>query len=85
MPRRRCACSIIGLDFAFNLGQQKAWQIYVEPSLNYALNGDGYQGVQYNIDRSAFRLITKGMGTTDKLFEQVEFNRVATFNDVTKD
>ncbi|WP_297151307.1 hypothetical protein [uncultured Prevotella sp.] len=55
MPRRRCACSIIGLDFAFNLGQQKAWQIYVEPSLNYALNGDGYQGVQYNIDCSAFQ------------------------------
>ena len=34
---------------------------------------------------SADRLITKGMGATDKLFEQVEFNRVATFNDVTKD
>jgi putative immunoreactive antigen PG32 len=34
---------------------------------------------------SADRLTTKGMGATDKLFEQVEFNRVATFNDVTKD
>lgn len=48
--------SKVGLDFAFNLGQQKAWQLYIEPSLNYALNGDGYQGVQYNIDRSAFQL-----------------------------
>lgn len=34
---------------------------------------------------SADRLSTKGMGATDKLFEQVEFNRVATFNDSTKD
>ena len=33
---------------------------------------------------SADRLTTKGMGATDKLFEQVEFNRVATFNDSTK-
>lgn len=33
---------------------------------------------------SANRLETKGYGTTDKLFEQVEFNRVATFNDNAK-
>ena len=33
----------------------------------------------YKID--ANRLTTKGMGATDKLFKQVEFNRVATFND----
>ena len=33
---------------------------------------------------AASRLTTKGMGATDKLFEQVEFNRVATFNDNTK-
>ena len=31
------------------------------------------------------RLKATGMGATDKLFEQVEFNRVATFNDITKD
>lgn len=30
---------------------------------------------------SADRLSTKGMGATDKLFEQVEFNRVATFSE----
>ena len=34
---------------------------------------------KYKIDES--RLTTKGMGPTDELFEQVEFNRVATFND----
>lgn len=33
---------------------------------------------------AADRLSTKGCGATDKLFEQVEFNRVATFNDTTK-
>lgn len=33
---------------------------------------------------AAERLTTKGMGATDKLFEQVEFNRVATFNDNSK-
>lgn len=33
---------------------------------------------------AADRLTTKGCGATDKLFEQVEFNRVATFNDSTK-
>ena len=33
---------------------------------------------------SADRLKATGMGATDKLFEQVEFNRVATFNDITK-
>jgi outer membrane protein OmpA-like peptidoglycan-associated protein len=33
---------------------------------------------------AADRLTAVGMGATDKLFEQVEFNRVATFNDNTK-
>lgn len=33
---------------------------------------------------AADRITTQGMGATDKLFEQVEFNRVATFNDSTK-
>lgn len=48
--------SKVGLDFAFNLGKQKAWQFYIEPSINYALNGNGYEGVQYNINRSAVQL-----------------------------
>ena len=34
---------------------------------------------------SADRLTATGMGATDKLFEQVEFNRVATFNDNSKE
>ena len=48
--------SKVGIDFAFNLGKQKAWQFYIEPSINYALNGNGYEGVQYNINRSAVQL-----------------------------
>ncbi len=48
--------SKVGVDFAFNLGKQKAWQFYIEPSITYALNGDGFEGVQYNINRSAVQL-----------------------------
>ncbi len=33
---------------------------------------------------SSSRIETEGLGATDKLFDQVEFNRVALFNDVTK-
>ena len=45
-----------GIDFTFNLGSKKAWQIYVEPSMNWALNGDGYEGTAYNINKSGFQL-----------------------------
>ncbi len=45
-----------GLDFAFNLGQKKAWQIYIEPAMVWGLNGLGYDGVQYNINKSAVQL-----------------------------
>ena len=33
---------------------------------------------------AADRLATEGLGATDKLFDEVEFNRVALFNDTTK-
>lgn len=45
-----------GIDFTFNLGSKKAWQIYVEPSMNWALNGYGHEGVAYDINKSAFQL-----------------------------
>lgn len=48
--------SKVGVDFAFNLGKKKAWQFYIEPSINYALNGDGYEGMEYNINRSVVQL-----------------------------
>lgn len=45
-----------GLDFAINLGKAKAWQLYVEPSMNWALNGNGYEGVKYDINRAMFQV-----------------------------
>ena len=33
---------------------------------------------------SADRLTTQGMGATDELFDEIDFNRVATFTDLTK-
>lgn len=45
-----------GLNFAFNLGKTKAWQFYVEPSMNWSLNGLGYEGVEYSINRSMFQV-----------------------------
>ena len=48
-----------GVDLTFNLGSKKAWQIYVEPSMNWNLAGCkhyAYDGVKYDINRSAFQL-----------------------------
>lgn len=45
-----------GLDFAFNLGEKKAWQLYIEPAMQWKLNGNGYQGVKYDINRANFQL-----------------------------
>ncbi|MGN0069572.1 MAG: OmpA family protein [Prevotella sp.] len=45
-----------GLDLAFNLGKAKAWQIYVEPAMVWGLNGDGYDGVKYDIHQSSFQV-----------------------------
>jgi outer membrane protein OmpA-like peptidoglycan-associated protein len=33
---------------------------------------------------AASRLTTQGMGATDELFDEIDFNRVATFTDMTK-
>lgn len=45
--------SKIGLDFAFNLGANKAWQLYIEPNLVYGLNAGG-QDIKYNFGTAAF-------------------------------
>lgn len=45
-----------GIDFAFNLGSSKAWQVYVEPSILWTLNGAGYDGVAYNLNNSQVQL-----------------------------
>jgi outer membrane protein OmpA-like peptidoglycan-associated protein len=43
-----------GIDFAFDLGKKKAWQVYVEPAIVYALNSS--DKVQFNVNHSALRL-----------------------------
>ncbi len=37
--------SKVAVDFQFNLGKSKAWQVYVEPSINFAFLGNGNDGV----------------------------------------
>jgi len=47
-----------GLDLAFNFGSDKQWQVYVEPSITWALagnNGLGYNG-SYNLNKSMVQL-----------------------------
>ena len=34
---RNALNSKLALDFAFNLGENKAWQVYIEPGINYVL------------------------------------------------
>lgn len=44
------------IDFVFNLGSNKAWQFYVEPAIVWALNGDGTQPIEYNLNKSFTQL-----------------------------
>jgi outer membrane protein OmpA-like peptidoglycan-associated protein len=53
--------SRVALDFAFNLGAAKAWQLYIEPSLTYGLHSwvdgeDAEVPFQYNLNNSYFAL-----------------------------
>lgn len=50
-----------GLDFAFNFGKNKVWQLYIEPAMVWALTGNQTtqefdNRAQYNINRSMFQL-----------------------------
>ncbi len=47
--------SKLGLDFAFNLGADKEWQLYVEPNITYGLNAG--EKVQYNLNNSAIGVL----------------------------
>lgn len=56
--------SKLGIDFAFNFGNKKQWQAYIEPAILYGLNDKSdpanYDisngGVQYNINHSYVQL-----------------------------
>jgi len=43
-----------GIDFAYNFGGSKEWQVYVEPSVIWTLNGRGGD-IQYDINRAYFQ------------------------------
>ena len=47
------------VDFAFNLGKAKAWQIYIEPAMIWTLAGNNLlpdKEVQYDVNESGFQL-----------------------------
>lgn len=48
----------MGLDIAYNFGDRKQWQAYIEPALHYRVNGNGHEGdpAGLNINRAALRL-----------------------------
>lgn len=48
--------SKFGLDFAFNLGSAKAWQLYVEPNITYGLNAYGSE-IKFNSNNSAIGVL----------------------------
>ena len=43
--QRNRMTSKAALDFAYNFGSQKQWQVYVEPSINFAFLGKAYSKV----------------------------------------
>lgn len=59
-----------GLDFTFNLGAEKAWQVYIEPAVTWGLNGPqyldyedqygnlfkSYTGTKFNVNDAFFQL-----------------------------
>lgn len=46
--------SKLGMDFALNLGSARAWQVYIEPAINYNLTE--VPRVSYNLNKSALQL-----------------------------
>ena len=44
------------LDLALNFGSNKQFQFYVEPAIVHLLNGSGYSGLEYNINKSFVQL-----------------------------
>lgn len=46
-PKTNLVTSKFAIDFALNLGADKAWQIYLEPNIMYALDGWTTRGVEY--------------------------------------
>ena len=67
IAHRNNLTSKAAIDLVFNLGEKKAWQFYVEPSITWGLNDAVYDGVypiaylghstmQYNINKAYVQL-----------------------------
>lgn len=59
MSKLNVVTSKFGVDFALNLGSAKAWQLYLEPNIMYALDGwfgssevNSKNGLKYNLSRA---------------------------------
>ena len=53
LNQKNSVTSKAALDFAFNLGSDKAWQLYIEPNITYGLqgyNGGLGSGMKYNFN-----------------------------------
>ena len=49
--------SKVGVDFAYNFGSDKQWQVYLEPTMNWALGNTGKADfIQYNINNAGLAL-----------------------------
>lgn len=48
--------SKMALDFAWNMGKTRAWQLFLEPAIVYTLNGEGFDGLKYNKNASDVQL-----------------------------
>ena len=67
ITHRNNLTSKAAIDLVFNLGEKKAWQFYVEPSITWGLNDEVYDGeypmaslghstMQYNINKAYVQL-----------------------------
>ena len=67
ITHRNNLTSKAAIDLVFNLGEKKAWQFYVEPSITWGLNDEVYDGVypiaslghstmQYNLNKAYVQL-----------------------------
>lgn len=56
VPGRNLLTSKLGVDFVFNIGSSRAFQLYLEPHITYALS-DWDNKVQFDINNSAVGLV----------------------------
>ena len=63
-PKTNFVTSKLAIDFTFNLGSEKAWQLFLEPSITYALDGwttqqvvvNSNNGMKYNLGNAVLGL-----------------------------